>query len=303
MARKRKPTPKTRCAVCNHWFTGISFTERGLVRIRYTAKTCGLECLTKRRQQIGHAMKGPAHPSWRGGSSFGVGRSGHRGSNWARIRSEIRKRDKFTCQDCGVTEAETGKSHDVHHLFPFRQFGPDNQNANKSSNLVTLCRSCHRNADLQWAKDNPIQMSLGLHCGSPAKGLCRPKMPLDLSGIKINNVVIREKVPTEGAKGTRWSYDCLKCGGEGITWRQQIVNKWIHDCGCGKADRFRASWQKRMKENAEKWWVDGKSYDSLSVASDALSLHPSTVRRWCKGTKKQPPKDGCWYSAEATSHA
>ena len=46
-----------------------------------------------------------------------------------------------------------GRSHDVHHLVPFRSFGyvPGvNENyklANELANLVTLCRACHRRVE------------------------------------------------------------------------------------------------------------------------------------------------------------
>jgi DEAD/DEAH box helicase domain-containing protein len=46
---------------------------------------------------------------------------------------------------CGVLEQS--REHDVHHKLPFRMF-TSYQQANQLSNLITLCRSCHRRAEL-----------------------------------------------------------------------------------------------------------------------------------------------------------
>lgn len=73
--------------------------------------------------------------------------SGRYGSNWRSARLEALDRDRWRCQDCGVENgeyvAETGKSLDVHHIIPIREF--DNaEEANFLLNLVTLCESCHK---------------------------------------------------------------------------------------------------------------------------------------------------------------
>jgi len=52
---------------------------------------------------------------------------------WKKIANKIRKRDNYTCQQCGKFPA-----YDVHHIIPYRLFHNDNEN-----NLVTLCRNCH----------------------------------------------------------------------------------------------------------------------------------------------------------------
>ncbi len=70
------------------------------------------------------------------------------GPNWPEMRLRARRRDRFTCQHCGVHESQTGREHDVHHRIPFRRFGPGEYlQANDLSNLVTLCRSCHARVD------------------------------------------------------------------------------------------------------------------------------------------------------------
>lgn len=79
------------------------------------------------------------------------------GPEWPRIRNAVRARDGFRCQVCGMPETD-GRQHDIHHKIPFRQFvragmgSPEAlraaiQSANRLDNLVTLCRSCHRDAE------------------------------------------------------------------------------------------------------------------------------------------------------------
>ncbi len=72
------------------------------------------------------------------------------GPNWPQQRDAARARDGYRCQRCGVSEAEAGRQHDVHHLRAFREFGyvrganEHYREANRLENLVTLCRNCHR---------------------------------------------------------------------------------------------------------------------------------------------------------------
>ncbi|MBI5029240.1 MAG: DEAD/DEAH box helicase [Chloroflexi bacterium] len=66
------------------------------------------------------------------------------GPNWDSIRNQVRARDNYRCQGCGIPE--DGKPHHVHHKIPFRAF-PTSQLANELTNLVTLCPNCHRRAE------------------------------------------------------------------------------------------------------------------------------------------------------------
>jgi len=66
------------------------------------------------------------------------------GLNWAAQRRAARARDGYRCQMCGLPER--GREHDVHHKIPFRTFA-SYEPANQLSNLITLCRSCHRRAE------------------------------------------------------------------------------------------------------------------------------------------------------------
>ena len=66
------------------------------------------------------------------------------GKNWPLISADIRRRDLFRCQVCGVEEKE--KVHHVHHITPLRNFSSI-EHANQPSNLITLCPVCHRRAE------------------------------------------------------------------------------------------------------------------------------------------------------------
>ncbi|OGO69095.1 MAG: hypothetical protein A2Z49_04125 [Chloroflexi bacterium RBG_19FT_COMBO_56_12] len=66
------------------------------------------------------------------------------GAGWNAIHQQVRERDGYRCQACGLLE--TGREHDVHHKVPFRTF-VSAQEANQFNNLVTLCPVCHRRVE------------------------------------------------------------------------------------------------------------------------------------------------------------
>lgn len=68
------------------------------------------------------------------------------------LKESIRKRDNFTCQNCGMTEEEhlivIGRNLDVHHI------DYNKQNC-KKDNLISLCQSCNIRANYNrdyWQK-------------------------------------------------------------------------------------------------------------------------------------------------------
>jgi DEAD/DEAH box helicase domain-containing protein len=87
---------------------------------------------------------------------------GDRGPNWEQQRNQARARDGQRCRHCGAPE-RPGRSHDVHHIQPFRTFGyvrGKNEHyleANRLENLVTLCTSCHRRVEA----DQMVRSTLG----------------------------------------------------------------------------------------------------------------------------------------------
>lgn len=84
-------------------------------------------------------LKGDKAPNWKGGI-----RSAY-GDSWKLQRRLARKRDKYICQHCGVSEKKLGQKLDVHHKVPFRKFGKVRHlEANHLDNLICLCKSCHQ---------------------------------------------------------------------------------------------------------------------------------------------------------------
>ena len=77
-------------------------------------------------------IRGKEHYNWKGGISkepynFGFNR---------KLKKQIRKRDNYTCQECGFTEQQLGKTLHIHHI----DYNKRNDNPN---NLICLCNSCH----------------------------------------------------------------------------------------------------------------------------------------------------------------
>jgi hypothetical protein len=80
------------------------------------------------------------NPNWVDGRSYEPYTS-----EWTEeLREQIRKRDNYTCQNCGMTEKEhliaIGRILEIHHI------DYDKKNCNED-NLVTLCMSCNIRAN------------------------------------------------------------------------------------------------------------------------------------------------------------
>ena len=75
------------------------------------------------------------------------------GPNWAEQRRRALERDGYRCRTCGLDGEATKTPLHVHHVRPFREYGyrpGENERyrtANQLDNLVTLCPSCHRQAE------------------------------------------------------------------------------------------------------------------------------------------------------------
>jgi 5-methylcytosine-specific restriction endonuclease McrA len=58
---------------------------------------------------------------------------------WRNVRDEVRRRDQYTCHDCG------GRAVEVHHVI---ELTPDNIHdpniALNPTNLMSLCGDCHK---------------------------------------------------------------------------------------------------------------------------------------------------------------
>lgn len=97
-------------------------------------KFCSKLCQYKWRSQHFN-MEGS--PLWKGGAY-----PYYKGPNWDIQRDRARRRAKYRCQHCGITETELGQEIDVDHIKPYQCFN-SYKKANALSNLIALCRSCH----------------------------------------------------------------------------------------------------------------------------------------------------------------
>ncbi|MDD3051559.1 MAG: DEAD/DEAH box helicase [Candidatus Cloacimonetes bacterium] len=66
------------------------------------------------------------------------------GSDWGKIKQRIKIRDEGKCRNCGRGEGIPPLQ--VHHIIPFRSFR-NTVDANREENLITLCPSCHHQAE------------------------------------------------------------------------------------------------------------------------------------------------------------
>ncbi len=88
----------------------------------------------KRKMSLSHIglQAGKKHPNWQGGKSFEPYPLG-----WTNtFKEQIRYRDGYKCQLCGVPEVECTRKLHVHHI------DYDKQNVDPN-NLISLCLSCH----------------------------------------------------------------------------------------------------------------------------------------------------------------
>jgi organic radical activating enzyme len=69
---------------------------------------------------------------------------------WDRTRRDALKRDGYRCQNCGSTERL-----EVHHTIPFRI-----SRSNDLSILITLCKSCHLQAERQFLHNGKKVVSM-----------------------------------------------------------------------------------------------------------------------------------------------
>lgn len=120
----RKTSKKIKCSNCRKSFLRIPSILR-------KNNFCSTLCMGQ--WQSKH-QRGENSPTWLGGWIK------YYGPNWVDQKNKARLRDHYTCQVCG--KLENNKSHDVHHKKPFRLY-ESYRNANKLSNLLTVCNPCH----------------------------------------------------------------------------------------------------------------------------------------------------------------
>jgi len=103
------------------------------------------------------------------------------GPSWVQARKAALSRDGHRCRQCGAPERNS-RTHDVHHIRPFREFGyipGENRNdrlANQLDNLMTLCPTCHQRAEAARGTRSALS-GLGYALGNiaPLYLMCDPR--------------------------------------------------------------------------------------------------------------------------------
>lgn len=83
------------------------------------------------------------------------------GPNWLEQRELVLDRDGHRCRVCGKDGDEN--SLHVHHIEPRKEFVEEEEldyfEANKQSNLITLCPSCHQRVEGMWPNADPDEFA------------------------------------------------------------------------------------------------------------------------------------------------
>lgn len=92
----------------------------------------GIPLTKEHKKKLSLAKQGEKHPFFNNWSS----REPY-GKEWSpELRSQIRKRDCYKCQECGYTEDNLRCRLSIHHI-------DFNKKNNNPDNLISLCKSCH----------------------------------------------------------------------------------------------------------------------------------------------------------------
>ena len=123
---------ETSCGIC-----GTIVVRKNSAFTRNKSFLCGKsEC---KAAYASHTNSGERNWNWRGGPSPYP-------PEWTKsLRLSIRIRDEYRCALCQHDCFNDKRQPDVHHI------NGDKQNCDKS-NLITLCRSCHRIVESAWHK-------------------------------------------------------------------------------------------------------------------------------------------------------
>lgn len=105
--------------------------------------------------------EGEDSPAWKETSA--ITRRIYYGDGWPEKRKAVIERDGSACVGCGISRVKHLERHGVdlhvHHRVPIAEFesngSVDYERANRETNLVTLCSSCHR----KW-ESLPIQIQV-----------------------------------------------------------------------------------------------------------------------------------------------
>lgn len=101
-----------------------------------------------------HNPSGDDHPRWRGGVDS------YYGDSWSGSKAMVRDRDGLTCRVCGGSNILDWDP-DVHHIKPVREWDVEEEHLemNDPSNLISLCRECHKSLEGKWQDASPDEFA------------------------------------------------------------------------------------------------------------------------------------------------
>ena len=142
--------PSYRGGIREHIYT-CSYCKKEFIKEGHFARTeykfCSLSCSSKGVKRTNEWYENLSNSLKKRYRKEGLKESKYRKFT-RKLKEEIRKRDDFKCQECGVPELELGRKLDVHHI-------DYNKKNYLSSNLICLCNSCHTKTNFnrkQWSK-------------------------------------------------------------------------------------------------------------------------------------------------------
>lgn len=131
----RKPIPNRYCEICNKKINFRTKSNRCRVCVRI-----GFKHTPQSKEKLREAMLGRIVTwGWKisKGKTFLTDEEREYGSEFdSSLREQVRFRDGYKCQVCGMSQLENGRQLDCHHI-------DYNKRNNILSNLIALCRSCH----------------------------------------------------------------------------------------------------------------------------------------------------------------
>lgn len=117
------------------WSKGKKFPERSGKNHHFFGKHITAEQRIALSEARKGKMIGVTHWNWKGGSSY-IGQKFRKKIEYAQWRSDVFKRDNWTCQTCG----KRGDKIEAHHIKSFTNYPELRLDIN---NGVTLCKECH----------------------------------------------------------------------------------------------------------------------------------------------------------------
>ncbi len=220
---RKRYVPDKKCVNCGKKFAPLKKVGTHIARVnsaKLCSKQCAQEWLTnneERKRKISVAMTGPKHPLWQGGKSA-LNEISVRGPNWKEQSRKAMDRDGRKCCDCGNSSDLV-----VHHKVPFHNYDNYTQ-ANKLTNLETLCRPCHGRKENAIKTGKQMVLTLGDRRSGGHHGKCRGHKQhssklTEIDVLKIRSDLAERKSVNSIAKTYRVRNNSISSIRDGRSWK------------------------------------------------------------------------------------